>query len=145
MQTREWTHDHDAFGAPLRGASVHRGTVPHPHSDVVARVRAALLGDGNLGMALAALGEATAAHADAAEVGEAPYSDVAFTSGRHTWRLERLLESYRQVSREALDLSRADSVSQLQVEDLCRRVAEIEHRDTDMVLDAFWTDIGTGD
>ncbi len=93
---------------------------------------------------LVAVEEAIAEHLSSMSTAE-PYLDVALSTGRHARRLERVRERYASLAEECERLRESESLTLHGVRKLSARIAKLQQEESDLILEALWTDVGAVD
>ena len=93
---------------------------------------------------VAALDHAIAVHVSSMSTAE-PYVDAAFCSAKYQRRLDRIRQRYFAVAEECVRLHEAEMLDPLAVARLTRRAARLQEEESDLILEALWTDTGSLD
>ncbi len=93
---------------------------------------------------LVAVEEAIAVHMASMSSSE-PYLDVSLSGGRCANRLDRIRERYADLAEECERLRESDTLELGEVATLSARLAKLQQRESDLILEALWTDVGEVD
>jgi hypothetical protein len=74
-----------------------------------------------------------------------PYLDVAFQSGHCAGRLERVRKRYLALAEECERLRESDALHHDDVARLSASLAKLQQKESDLILEALWTDVGDVD